>query len=1106
MGALDNLVKSKNITPQKTSALDNLLSPKKEVTPVGQIKKPVKLSESIGGGEFTQPGFELATTTRGYPMSGVQDQWREHIIPVALGGTSSGDNVKLYGKQQGEEKTKFENEQIRLYKQGKVSLQEARANILSKYRQLIGTEPTVEETKQIGGTGKIGSAIDKLYSFFTKKKDSGFRPFTESEKLQEQQLKQSLSEPIKKTGELTTKPAVDFVAAIASKPQTASQILRGNVFTSLLTSLREEPKNISYIPKTETGKLLLGEEVKGLGQSEIINQLSQAIESRTDIPSSITSRLAQAGALPILGLFADPGVSSFGKKVTKNILEKGLQELGEKEMSRLMKKGGIEEIEKALKMQTPKVSEAVEKIIDENIVEPQDFLAWQKAEADKIRAESVPFYNDFETENNFQTFKNLLSDKRFSNPKVKEALLSKDAQSFKAELEKRGVMTKVEADNLLYSQEKGDNSVFDEFVARIRDENPALLSSKKIATELGQIKVVPKLTKIQTKVKQPSVQATEPLKSTAQELTATQRQALLRLETEQPTAQQLPGIGHILQKETSYKNLVNKLPTTIEEKVTLLDYLRTPDRVLNKIGLGNEMKLLRTQYEKYISELLVEISRITEWAKRVGKDDNIKIFKYLDGQDVKIDGETLKVANEIKAYLSDWADKLKLPKENRITNYITHIFDDSLIKKEFPEELARIISNKMPGSVYDPFTLQRLGALGYVEDTWRALDAYVKRGVRKYNIDPALEKIKLSSKKLEKSQYDYVKSYINKINMRPSDVDNLLDNLLKQVPFIGYKLGQRPTAKLSRIGRQQVYRGALGLNISSALRNLSQGANTYAKLGERYTAQGYIDMIKNWNSAELEKAGILLDNIAGDRQLSSIKSIMEKADKGLFYLFETVEKINRGAAYYGAKAKALKDGKTLDEAIEAGKKMVRDTQFTFGSIDTPVALQNDIVKLFSQFQTFTVKQTEFLGEMLAKKELAGLARYIGASLLFIYTIGQAFGMKPKDMVPSFRFGSPPALAPVTKTAGAILDTPNKYGQQRDVTEKTRDVLATGIPFIPAGVQAKKTLQGLGVYAKGKKTDKIGKTMFKIKKNIPNLIRSAAFGQYATPEAKKYLNK
>jgi len=549
--------------------------------------------------------------------------------------------------------------------------------------------------------------------------------------------------------------------------------------------------------------------------------------------------------------------------------------------------------------------------------------------------------------------------------------------------------------------------------------------------------------------------------------------------------------------------IISREPIKVGEKVGILDYLRTPDRVLKKIGLEKEATHLRGQYEKYVKELPQEIDKITQWSKQVSPDSNVRIFKYLDGQDVALSKNELKVANEIKGYLKGWAEKLGLPEDKRITNYITHIFEKDFIQKEFDPDMAKLIKDRVPGSVYDPFVEQRLGKMGYIEDTWRALDAYVKRATRKVNLDPALKQIKEVSKTLEDSQLDYVKKYTAGINMRPTWVDSAFDNTFKQI--FGYRAGQRPTNLLTRTARQAVFRGTLGLNVGTALRNLTQGVNTYAKLGEKYIVKGYWDLLAK-GSDELKQVGVLADNLIQDRNLNVKRQFVQKLDKVLFYFFDTAEKINRGSAYYGAKARALGKGLSEAEAIEAGKKMVRDTQFTFGSIDTPVALQSDIVKMMAQFQTFTLKQAEFLGEMAKNKEYAGLVRYTLGSIAMLYSIGELIGLEPKDMIPSFRIGIPPTLQTPVEIGKAIAGAPDDYGNVPTTEERLSNIGESLIPYIPGGVQVKKTIQGLTDVSQGYSESASGRLRYPVAQGVGQTIRGGLFGRHNLPEAQEYYDK
>lgn len=539
--------------------------------------------------------------------------------------------------------------------------------------------------------------------------------------------------------------------------------------------------------------------------------------------------------------------------------------------------------------------------------------------------------------------------------------------------------------------------------------------------------------------------------------------------------------------------------SNVKNKVNVLDYLRTPAHVLEKIGLKKEGEALKSSYDKYQTDLNTEINRITSWQKQVPTEQSaVNVFKYLDGQPAQLNDEEYKVAKEIKTYLQGWAEKLGLPKDKQISHYITHIFERDFIQKEFDPDIAKIIADKVPGSVYDPFLQKRLGKLGYVENVWRALDAYVKRATRKYNMDPALEKLSQASEGLDIDSWKYVKELGDRVNLRPTQIDNLIDNLLKSVPGIGYRFGPRPVTALSQKWRQMVYRGALGLNVGSALKNLSQGVNTYSELGEKYTAKGYFDLMRR-GSRELYDNGILRDDIIQDRQLNVLKNFWQKADSALFVFFNAAEKINRGSAYYGAKAKALAQGKSEQEAIEYARKLVEKTQFKFGSVDTPLALSSDLAKTLAQFQTFTLKQAEFLGGKIKNKDIAGLIRYALGTFVVMNTVGKLYGMKWQDIIPSLRIESP-----LTNMVGSGAQALSTDEEKRK--EGQRNLIKNVKLLIPAGVQLDKTIQGVKSSLQGYSESASGRVQYPIDTNPLSVARAGVFGKYTLPEAREYYDK
>lgn len=566
--------------------------------------------------------------------------------------------------------------------------------------------------------------------------------------------------------------------------------------------------------------------------------------------------------------------------------------------------------------------------------------------------------------------------------------------------------------------------------------------------------------------------------------------------------------------------------TPIGERVRALDYLRTPSRVFNRMGIRENYNDLLEGYQGYLKELPKNIDKITKWSKEVPPESNERIFRALDGESIDLIPAEAKVVGEIKTWMSEWADRLGMKSDERISDYITHIFPFGK-GGEIPEEIASIISNKIPGSVYNPFLLQRQGMEGYIKDTWKALDAYVKRATRKVNMDPALGRLKEASSKLtDTSQLDYLNSYLGHINLRPTKIDTLIDNGIKEI--FGYNLGARPTATISRGIRQMIARAKIGGSVTSFAKNLTQGVNTFAELGTRYTTRGYIDLVK-FGSKELEEEGVLLTHFIEDQTYSAVKKAAEKVDRVLFANMNSSELVNRGAAYYGAKAKFLDGKTTAKEFLEAfGKEMPNDyiptvedakiygkhvaskTQFTFGALDTPVFLGSDIAKTAGQFQTFGLKQQEFILEMVHHKDWAKLARYIATSSLLFQYIGGQFGMSWKDIFPFFKFGKPPAWQFAEDIWNEGIIGKDEYGNKLTPGKRVKSVagsLFTNI--VPAGAQIKKSYEGFKAVNQGasrtspsKKNPK-GTFQYKIEKTPTNYIRGTLFGKSNLPEAKTY---
>ena len=563
--------------------------------------------------------------------------------------------------------------------------------------------------------------------------------------------------------------------------------------------------------------------------------------------------------------------------------------------------------------------------------------------------------------------------------------------------------------------------------------------------------------------------------------------------------------------------------TPIKERVGWLEDLSSPMFVLDRLGLrDNYIELKKAELEMMKGEK-ENREQISKWMKEVpSQEGNVRIFNFLDGEKVQLSEKETKVAGEVKQWLETWADRLGLAPEDRITNYITHIFPGGI---EIPEEIAGLIRNKIPGEVYNPFLLDRLGAEGYIRDTWKSLEAYSKRANRKVNMDPALANFKEDSKDIkEPSQIDYIEKYIQGVNMRPTPADIKTDNEVKKV--FGNLFGPRPVRAITLSIRKMISRAKIAGSAVTLAKNLTQGVNTFSELGATYTTVGYSSLFKKGAGKELEDNGILLNSFAENQTYSAVKKWAERSDKVLFANMNASEFVNRGAAYFGAKKKylagkvSIRDVKkalnkdvqkgysiTEEDAVAYGKHVAEVTQFTFGTLDTPLFLSSDMMKTVGQFQTFTLKQQERIIRQVADKEWAKLARYVFGSLLLFQYFGKIVGMSWKDTYPFVKFELPPALQFIQDTWNTGLRGEDKWGNKLSVEQRLKGVgssLFTNI--VPAGAQLKRSYEGFNAVNDGKSTTKGGKFQYKIEKTPINYIRGTLFGKSNLTEAQDFYDK
>lgn len=604
-------------------------------------------------------------------------------------------------------------------------------------------------------------------------------------------------------------------------------------------------------------------------------------------------------------------------------------------------------------------------------------------------------------------------------------------------------------------------------------------------------------------------------------------------------------------------------------------------RVYEKAGIGGVLNKVRDGHDKMIKENTKLQEQLQTWWKDIGRDKaaSENIGRYLNGESVSLSGETERVAKEMKAYYRKVADDLGLEPEQRITDYFPHIFSDKGMADQISElrrklddpELdgrSRAAAQKKYDKLFKQFVktsdpdFQRIldknpganvnfGNLksreynqdGFSYDAFKVFDTYTRRANNKIFMEPGLEAMQAAQKEVSTKMADYLGKHMNLIKNNGAARSDLTEALDTSLQKAGFKPGSFERG--SDIARTLVYNGTLGGNVGSAIRNSTQMTNTYALAGEKYVAIGQAQAIQALKNKamqqELKDAGIFSDTLTqsltenGDTFKTGTAKGAENAQKALWLMFNTTEKLNRAGAYYAGKNKALAAGKSAADAVQAGKEMARKTQFNSTVVDNPVGFSGPVAKNFLQLASYNIKQVEFIKDLVAgsdgffkkqadgKYQLSGqgalnLARFVGGSAANLAILGPLVGLTATQMIPFLQeFGEGEVYqSPLvqilmgkdnSKTGLAnIVSGKDKYGEDADRGKLIGDFIGDTAPtLLPGGVQAKKLLDSEKNNELGYSATDSGNIRFGVDpNNTADRIKGGVLGQYTTDPGREYI--
>lgn len=221
----------------------------------------------------------------------------------------------------------------------------------------------------------------------------------------------------------------------------------------------------------------------------------------------------------------------------------------------------------------------------------------------------------------------------------------------------------------------------------------------------------------------------------------------------------------------------------------------------------------------------------------------------------------------------------------------------------------------------------------------------------------------------------YTKEYINDVNGVPSALEDAINRTLNSNPIwrrlAASSFGDRAALHLanSTTGAVSIMKLGMG-NISSALLNFTQLANTAAYLGDARVLYRALQKGAKQKYTDLEKRVLEETNVTYDIGLDSGGGYDRfkpgKLAELSMWPFKKSEEIVRRGTVLAAYEKAIKDGKTHKQAIRYAEEINRKANFDYSVADAPNIFRRGSIfsQLLLQFKKYPIKELEVMSDML----------------------------------------------------------------------------------------------------------------------------------------------
>ncbi len=449
------------------------------------------------------------------------------------------------------------------------------------------------------------------------------------------------------------------------------------------------------------------------------------------------------------------------------------------------------------------------------------------------------------------------------------------------------------------------------------------------------------------------------------------------------------------------ETIVETTPDTVDDMpivhdVNVIDRFRPTRFVFDKMGLFDiwestfKAETLRAEEQvAFNKELKKHAKNVKDPARRELVWEHVNNSK----SDVfnQLTFEEKQAANWWKRTADDWADRLNIPQERRIQNYIPHIFDDAAKQVgdvPLDASLSMVFSKKITDKVKMPFLEERLGKeLGLIKDPFLAAQAYQNVALRKFYYEPILQKLKLVAEHSTTPEFakNYLKDYSRRMTGEPATIDREINKTLVDIAnnLRGLPGGETLANFLDRGNASAMsaynltsalYVMWLGFKPTTAIRNLSQHGLIIAEVDSiqdfgngirlRVTAEGRNALAESL--VVRSRKGAFIESIDSSVTAKGTDAFRETA----LFLFRKADEQNVKDAFLSgyAEAKRLFPEAGRDIWIKRGDEVAADTQYLYTKMNSLAIAQSGPGKVGAMLTTWAINWLELMNKFVQGKQ------------------------------------------------------------------------------------------------------------------------------------------